>query len=119
MQSSLRAAKKTLVPVILRRRENEKDPNYERPDDFLQWMMDAANESEFDPEKLTHRQLILILGSVHTTTMAGAHVFYDLCAHPDYFEPLRKEIQEVMREGGGTWMKTTLTKLRKPKDGTP
>jgi hypothetical protein len=112
LQSNLRAAKKALVPVINRRREAAKKPGYEKPNDFLQWMMDAANEEEGRPEKLAHRQLILILASVHTTTMTGAHAFYDLCAHPEYFEPLREEIADVLREEGG-WQKTTLTKLQR------
>lgn len=108
----LRAAKNALVPVINRRREDEKTPGYEKPNDFLQWMMDGANEEEGRPEKLAHRQLILTLASLHTTSMAATHTFFDLCAHPEYFEPLRAEVQEVVSAEGG-WGKTTLNKLRK------
>ncbi|TVY81918.1 Ent-kaurene oxidase [Lachnellula suecica] len=112
LKSDLRHAKRALVPIINRRREAEKDAGYVKPNDFLQWMMDGAVGDECRPETLAHRQLILILASVHTTTMTGAHAFYDLCAKPEYFEPLREEIQQVVKEEGG-WAKTTLTKFRK------
>jgi cytochrome P450 len=75
-------------------------------------MMDDANESDSTPEKLAHRLLILILASVHTTTMTGACAFYDLYARPESFQPLREEIEARLREEGG-WGKTTLTKMNK------
>ena len=78
VQRNLRKAKEVLVPIIEERRRAEKDSlDYQKPDDFLQWMIDGANEDENRPEKLAHRQLIVFLGAAHTTTMAGAHVMYD------------------------------------------
>ena len=47
---------------------------YQKPDDFLQWMMDAAVDDEAKPDKLAQRPLIVCLGVAHTSTMAGAHV---------------------------------------------
>lgn len=112
VDTHLRAAKRALVPVIQRRREAEKAATDPKSNDFLQWMMDGANEDEGRPEKLAHRQLILILASLHTTSMAATHAFFDLCAHPEYFAPLRAEVHEVVQAEGG-WAKTTLSKLRK------
>lgn len=86
--------------------------DYQKPNDLLQWMMEAANENDGQPHKLAHRQLLLSLASIHTTTMSAAHCLYDLCAHTEYFEPLREEAFEVMREDAG-WKKTTLNKMRK------
>ncbi|KAF2128092.1 putative cytochrome P450, partial [Dothidotthia symphoricarpi CBS 119687] len=113
LHTHLRHAKQALLPVIARRREEEGKGGYVKPNDFLQWMMDAATGHERQPEKLAHRQLILILASVHTTTMAGAHAIYDMCANPEYFEPLRTEVETVLEEDDGGWGKPTLTKMRK------
>jgi cytochrome P450 len=111
---NLRAAKKLISPIV---RDYVKAKAAGRPDTddktLLLWMVDSASTaSERDPEKLAHRQLLLSLGSIHTTTMATAHAFYDLCAHPEYFAPLREEIEEVLTADGG-WTKQTLTKMRK------
>lgn len=102
-----------LVPIIHARREAENnDPGFEKPIDFLQGMMDIANEHDGQPDKLARRALIMGLASIHLTTMAAAHVIYDLCAMPGYFEPLRAELVDALNEDGG-WGKMTVNKLRK------
>ncbi|KAE8375461.1 cytochrome P450 [Aspergillus bertholletiae] len=114
IHKNLRTAKRIISPMVRQRRAEEakRDPNYEKPNDLLQWMMDGANQNDGQPDKLAHRQLLLSLASIHTTTMAAAHCLYDLCHHPEYFEPLREEIQDVIGQDGG-WKKTTLNKMRK------
>ena len=114
VRSNLATAKRFICPMVIERREKEAsgDEDYEKPKDLLQMMMDAANEAEGQPGKLAHRQLLLSLASIHTTTMQAAHALYDLCAHPEHFETLRQEIGAVMAEDGG-FHKTTLNKLRK------
>ncbi|WPH04790.1 Hypothetical protein R9X50_00768600 [Acrodontium crateriforme] len=112
--ANLATAKKIIIPIVNDRRakEAENDPEYVKPVDMLQWMMDAADENDGQPHKLAHRQLLLSLASIHTTTMSAAHALYDLCARPEYFEPLREEAKQVIAEDGG-WQKTTLNKMRK------
>ena len=113
VQKNLQLAKKALVPIINQRYEAMKNNiDYQKPDDFLQWMMDAAVDDEARPDKLAHRLLTVFLGAAHTSTMAGAHVCYDLCAMPDYIEPLRDEIFGLLEEDGG-WNPTTPNKMRK------
>ena len=109
----VREGKRLLVPVIKARREAEKtEPNYQKPLDFLQGMMDEAKDKDDVHEKLAHRELIMGLASVHTTTMAAAHFLYDLCARPEYVAPLREEISGVLEEDAG-WQKMTVHKMRK------
>ena len=113
VQSNLQLAKSALIPIINQRREAEKgDVNYKTPDDFLQWMIDAAVDEQARPDNLAHRLLLVFLGAAHTSTMAGARVCYDLCAMPKYIEPLRAEISELLKEDGG-WGPTTPMKMRK------
>lgn len=114
VQSNLRTAKKIIIPMIAERRAAAAsgDDDYEKPNDLLQWMMDAANENDGQPHKLAHRQLLLSLASIHTTTMSAAHCLYDICYRPEYFEPLREESVEILREDDG-WKKPTLNKMRK------
>ncbi|KAL1981482.1 hypothetical protein VTN96DRAFT_2511 [Rasamsonia emersonii] len=110
---ALKKAQRIIVPLILKRREAEKNnPNYEKPEDFLQYMMDGANEFDGRPDKLAHRLLILTLAAVHTTSMAATQTLFDLCAHPEYIEPLRQEVIEVLEREGG-YKKQTLTHFQK------
>ncbi|KAB8234748.1 uncharacterized protein BDW43DRAFT_310007 [Aspergillus alliaceus] len=63
-------------------------------DDFLQWMMELAdNDFENDPLNLADGLMVIMaLAVVHTTTLI-THAMYDLMAHPEYLEPLREETE--------------------------
>jgi len=113
ISSNLKTAQRLLVPIIKERRANVlKDPDYKKPNDFLQWMIDDARPDEGHHNDLAHRQLMIGLAAIQTTSMQGSHFIYDLCAYPQYAPVLREEIVSVLREDGG-WKKTTLNKLRK------
>ncbi|KAF2122026.1 cytochrome P450 [Lophiotrema nucula] len=108
-------AKSLVSPIVKHRRKMEAsgDVTYEKPNDFLQWLMDEAwNEKDGQPDALVHRLLVLALASVHTTSMTAVQALFDLIAYPEYQQPLRAEILQALQEDGG-WKKTTLTKLRK------
>ena len=111
---NLRSAKKLIVPLVNQRLEAQSTRGdlYDKPDDMLQWMMDAATVDEGRPSKLAHRQLILTLGAIHTTTMAAAHALFDLVAFPEYIAPLREEM-ELALSSSESLNKSTFAKLRK------
>lgn len=80
-------------------------------EDILSWMRDAATGEEKQVDNIAQRMLILSLASIHTTAMTMTHAMYDLCAHPEYIEPLRYEVKGVVDASG--WDKTTLNRLHK------
>ncbi|GIC94709.1 cytochrome P450 [Aspergillus udagawae] len=94
-----------------RRAQQAENPGDEKPADLLQWMMDKASPSDGRPEKLAHRQLILSLAAIHTTTASATQAVYDLCVYGNYVEPLRREVLQAVAEDGGEYRKTTLTKM--------
>ncbi|OQD97276.1 hypothetical protein PENVUL_c084G05497 [Penicillium vulpinum] len=110
----LQTAKRIISPIVKQRTADEAsgEPGYEKPTDLLQWMIDAANLRDGQPDKLAHRQLVLSLAAIHTTTMAVSYAIYDLCQFPEFVEPLRQEITDSL-EQGGKWAKTTLGKMHK------
>ncbi|KAK8015187.1 ent-kaurene oxidase [Apiospora arundinis] len=109
----IKTAHQIIGPAVRERRDKEaNDIDYQKPHDLLQWMMDEAQGWETDPDSLALRQLVVNLAALHTTSMATTHAVYDLCAHPEYFEPLRAELVAVLRADGG-WQRDTLGKLRK------
>jgi len=102
MKQQLQFVKDLFTPMILERREAEtNNPGYVKPDDFLQWMMDGAeNEEDHNPEALAHHMLLLMsLAVVHTSSMAMCHVIYDLIHRPEYLGPLRDEIAQTLPGG--------------------
>lgn len=102
-----------LSPIIQARRNAEKtDSDFQRPKDFLQGMIDTADDHDGHPEKLARRALIMGLASIHLTTLAAAHVIYDLCARPEHIEPLREELVQALKLDGG-WDKPTTARLAK------
>ena len=99
-KKQLKSVQDILVPIILRRTiaEQSGDVHYEKPDDFLQWMMDLAqNEDDADPANIVHRLLAIMSAPVvgTTITMLG-HAIFDLISRPEYIEPLRQEIKESL-----------------------
>lgn len=92
--------------------EREHGNSYKKPEDIIQWMMDLANEQETDAANLASRYVYTILGSMHTVRSAIIDTLYDICAHPEYLQPLRDEIGQALREDGH-WQKGTAAKLLK------
>ncbi|KUM57011.1 hypothetical protein ACN42_g10192 [Penicillium freii] len=114
MKKQLRFAKDLFIPMINERRlaEQAKDPNYTKPDDFLQWMMDLGGErnEELEPDTLAHHMLLLVtLAVTHTSTMALCHCLFDLVTRPEYIEPLREEMSRTLPDG---WYNATQTALK-------
>lgn len=103
MKKQLQVAKSLVIPMINERRAAEatNDPDYVKPDDFLQWMMDMAeDEQDLDPEALAHHNLILMsMAVVHTSSIALCQLIYDLIQRPEYIEPLREEIMLTLGDG--------------------
>lgn len=116
----IRDAKKLLVPEIQRRRQaaaagKPSAGNNSHENNLLSWMMEIASDAEGDAASLAHLEVVMSLASIHTSQMNAVHVLYDLVARPEYFEPIRAEINEISKEDGEwvKWEKSSFTKLRK------
>jgi cytochrome P450 len=112
MKRQVGCVKKLFAPMVEQRRAAEalNDPNYKKPDDFLQWMMDGVeDEEDFDPEILSHHMLVLTsMAVIHTSSITLTQALYDLIARPEYLEPLREEIQVTFQNG---WENATKASL--------
>ncbi|KAL8941984.1 MAG: hypothetical protein Q9216_001917 [Gyalolechia sp. 2 TL-2023] len=101
-------AKRVIVPILRDRERMET-----KPVDFLQWMTDNAKGEEAEKEFISTIQLKLSFAAIHTSAAAPTQQLYDLCARPEYIEPLRQEIEEVMAEHKGMMTKQSLKQLTK------
>ena len=82
-------AEKLIIPMYKHRRGTG-----DREDDLLQWMMDNA-EGRTD-QVLSAINLHVAFAAIHTSAVAVTHIVYDLCAYPEYLQPLRDEMQEAL-----------------------
>jgi cytochrome P450 len=63
-------------------------------------------------ESMSTRLLFLNFASLHTSSWTINHVLLDLAAYPEYQDPLKEEIELVLRQFGG-WKKQALTQMKK------
>lgn len=102
-----------LVPEIERRLARmNKGNGADEPEDELQWMLEAGTEEEREPSNLATRYVFAVIGSLFTVSAGLVDCLYYMTAHPEYLEPLREEVQQVLAEEGG-WNKATPAKLVK------
>lgn len=100
-----------LVPLIEeRKRLGERVGEKQKPEDMIQWMLDAAEGYERDSVNLATRYVYAVIGSLFTVSAALVDLVYDLAAYPEHLAPLREEVERVLKEDGG-WQKGTPAKL--------
>ncbi|KAH6915699.1 cytochrome P450 [Coprinopsis sp. MPI-PUGE-AT-0042] len=106
-------ATKHISPLIRHRREQIEllGDEFERPLDFLMWLIEDAKGEETTEKALSNRILVLNFAAIHTSTMTFTQALYDLAAHPEYAETLRQEVQSAVSEEG--WSKGAVDKMQK------
>ncbi|KAM0338872.1 hypothetical protein ACHAPU_011154 [Fusarium lateritium] len=103
-----------LEPVVKSRTDAMGDPSYEKPDDFLQWLIDGKDKfPDKNSQNLAKVQLGLTFAAVHTTTLTATNAFYDLAAMPDLQAELRDEVREALSESGGVFTSNVLQTMKK------
>lgn len=68
-------ATRFLRPIVTARRQAEKEPGYEKPDDVLQWLMDTPNVGDRDDRVLAKLQLTISFAAIHTTSMTLTNAY--------------------------------------------
>jgi hypothetical protein len=112
----LRIMSRLIGPVLKERLDAEAhDPNYVKPTDMMQWLMDTClPEKRGDPEFHALGQLNASFAAIHNTAMGLVHNIYDIAARPEYVQPLREEYKEVLAVNSGSPLtKPSLLKLEK------
>jgi len=82
-------------PIISGRKRGDK--NF----DLLQWMIDDAEGADGSPERLANKVMFIYLAAANASNMGITHALFDLCAMPEYQQPLREEIQAKLEQHGG------------------
>ncbi|KAF8467587.1 cytochrome P450, partial [Russula ochroleuca] len=80
----------------------------DKPNDMLMWLMSEAKGVERSVEGLARRLLLVNFAAIHPASFA---ILYRLLANPEYIEPLRQEVDAVIKEEG--WTKAGIYKMYK------
>lgn len=88
-----------------------------KPQEFANmtdWNMENSPLSKrFDLKYQAMQQLQVSFLAIHTTAKLLTNICFDLAAHPEYIQPLRDELEEVLDAHDGELTKTALLKLKK------
>lgn len=107
-----------LTPEIKKRQQALSNETKSKPNDFLQWLVDLAEDSPLESERLPRvlalRMLIVNFAAIHTSTFTVTNAVFDLVsANPTDVDEIRQEIKGALETNGGKWDKTFLQKLIK------
>ncbi|KAF2622679.1 cytochrome P450 monooxygenase-like protein, partial [Macroventuria anomochaeta] len=108
-----RRATEYLYPLVKQRQDAAKDPNWEKPDDMTQWMLDRSAGDNIPVEQYAKCQLILIFAAIHTTSLTATNILFTLASTPEYIGPLREEIRSVIVEHDGNITAKALQQMEK------
>ncbi|GME44608.1 putative cytochrome P450 [Neofusicoccum parvum] len=101
-------ARRVIAPLIEERLATGKAPL-----DLLQMLWDGARGKDKTPEFMAYTALAISFAAIRTSSSVPTHLVYDLCARPEYIEPLRAEIEQMLEEEGGRFTKAGLNRLVK------
>lgn len=101
-------ARRLLLPAFKERTSKNGIGNQ----DMLQWLVDAAQGRDSEPDRLVKRMLFLNMAAIHTTATTATNMLLDPCARPEYIDILRQEMTTAIQEDGGI-KPSTLPKLKK------
>ncbi|KAH9921475.1 cytochrome P450 [Epithele typhae] len=84
----------------------------DKPNDMLQWVMEAAIPRRASDENIAERILLTNFAAIHTRPWCSiTHALYSLAAYPEYMQPLRDEVEAVVAAEG--WSKAAMGKMWK------
>ncbi|KAI8628807.1 cytochrome P450 [Xylariaceae sp. FL1651] len=105
-----------LLPELEKRSKDAGSTRPKQRNDMIEWMQQRAKklgDKSFDNKELANLQMLTATAAIHTTRLTIIHALYDLAARPEYIEPLRREIAEVLKDSNGALRKQHLTQMRK------
>ena len=99
-------ANELIVPIL-----NDREMMQQKPSDLLQWM--SENAQGRSKNTLSAITLHVAFAAIHTSAIAVTHILYDLCAMPEYVQPLREEIVTALAAEGGLPTKKAFQRMSK------
>ncbi|KAK4246332.1 cytochrome P450 [Corynascus novoguineensis] len=100
-------ARRVISGLLEKRRLQKQRGEKVEYEDAVEWFEREARGREYDP---TVAQLTLSFAAIHTTTELVTQVMTDICRNPEILDDLRREMVEILRDGG--WKKASLYNMK-------
>ncbi|KAH6693552.1 ent-kaurene oxidase [Plectosphaerella plurivora] len=114
LERRIREADEFLRPVVKERRAAMSDPNYEVPDDMLQWIINSQKDLKMsDDKEIAQLQLGVSMAAIHTTTLTTLNALYSLAVMPELVPELQDDIRQALAESGGEFSSSALQNMKK------
>ena len=102
-KDALARAQKAMAPLvrdILAEHDREKSGPIKAGSrgTFISWILKNSADGLKTARRVGESQMIVSFAAIHTTSMTSAMTVLDLLTYPEYIQPLREEIERVMRE---------------------
>lgn len=112
VRRNVKEASKIINPLVNKRRALKSQARAEgKPEPLFNDLIDwATKESNGQPYDSTTLQLGLSVASIHGTTDLCTNVLVLLASNPEFIEPLRQEMIDILRADG--WTKNALYNLK-------
>ncbi|EJD49223.1 cytochrome P450, partial [Auricularia subglabra TFB-10046 SS5] len=108
-------AERLMADVIAQRKNRDEAGGGgadDKPDDYLQWLLDAGDSHPKEPHAIAARLLGLNFVALSTTSLSFIYALYHVAAEPEkYQEPIRREVDEIVSHYG--WTTEALQRMRK------
>ncbi|KAI5840172.1 cytochrome P450 [Morchella snyderi] len=108
-----RMESRRILGPTYKQRLADREAGKPKVDDVFDWMIAGARPGWRNVNDLVDFHLALSLSVIYIPTNTLIGMIYDLAARPEYIEPLREEIIQVITEDGGQLKKSTLAKMMK------
>lgn len=90
-----------LSPLVGAKCQAAKGPNWEKLDDLTQYMLNRFRR-DMPVEEIAEAQFVVIVATIHTTSITTTNFLFTLATMPEYVATLRGEMRVVLAEHNGT-----------------
>ncbi|KFA45495.1 hypothetical protein S40293_10289 [Stachybotrys chartarum IBT 40293] len=100
--------------IVEARHRSLADSTATKPDDMLQWLIDAQDAvSKVDLNLIAQAQLAAIFASVHTTSLVTTNAVYTLASSPEIFSILKEDVKQALQCSEGQFTISSLQNMKK------
>ncbi|OSX67199.1 hypothetical protein POSPLADRAFT_1130463 [Postia placenta MAD-698-R-SB12] len=92
-----------MVQERLQRLQNTDDDHGDKPHDYLTWLIEETQKVKLSPDFVVQGILASNFSAVHTASNSITHALFNLAAHTQYMQPLREEVEDIIKEHGWTY----------------